>query len=265
MPYNASQYKPEERIFAMHVGRSGDGKSVAAASYPGKYLNLDFDLRFGGIASAINQGLLNSNDIEYLQFSPRGGWDPVQKFLDQIEMDRATSSFKYKSIEVASVTSLARLLLNYSKSLTRGKSIGKLRVSGPSDYMLESQGTHDFFDYLRTFPCNIIVSAHIVDKWGKPEPEFDNNGNRTNEFSAQDIIGERLSIRDNLGENILTYFNNVFKFSREIIKNEMHYFVEFSTDLAKNEYGIPPGKHDITNKQFFSYLLEVIKKYKKTA
>lgn len=251
----ASDYIPEQRLFAMFVGRSGDGKSVAAAGFPRPYHQLDFDFRFGGVAAAIKQGLITSEDITYQQFLPRGGWDPVDKHLMQFENDRITGNFKLKTLEVASVGSLARLLVVSSHKLQGGKMMGSLRISGPGDYNMESNGTHQVFDYLRSWPCNIICSAHMVDKYGKLD--------KSKEYSESGVIGEKLAVRDNLGENILTYFDNVFRFSRDLEGNQIKFYVEFATDLAKNTFGIPPGRFDITNKNFYIVFQELVKKYQK--
>ncbi len=266
MPNSASSFKPDQRFFGLFVGRSGDGKSAAEDSFPKKLLEIDFDLRFGGISAALKQGWLHGEaEIEYQQFSPIGGWLPVEKLCTQLDAYRLAGNFPYKTLGVGSLTSLARLLLNFSHGFQKGKFIGpenkksdsnegQIRMSGPGDFNLEATGVHQFFDHLRTYPCNVIVTAHIVDKWGRIKTD-------ENPFPPSEIIGEKLSIRDNLGENVQSYFDNVFRFSRELIGVNMKYFVEFSTDLAKNSYGITPGKHDITNKEFYPFLQELIEKY----
>lgn len=252
----AINYKPEQRIFAMFVGRSGDGKSVAAASFPRPFFEYDFDFRFGGIAAAINQGIIaNGEEIEYQQFSPRGGWDCVDKHLLQLESYRVTGQFPYKTIEIASLGSLTRILTIASHSYQSGKKLGNLRVSGPADFNFEATATHQVFDFLRSFPCNIICSAHVVDKYGKLD--------KSKDYSETGIIGEKLSIRDNLGENVLTYFDNVIRFSRNVEDGTLKFYAEFTTDLAKNVFGIPPGKYDITNKSFYKVFQQLIQEHKK--
>lgn len=248
----ASEYKHDSRIFALFVGRSGDGKSSAAASFPGPVMDLDFDFRFAGIKGAIDAGMCDGNSIEYQQFNPRGGWEQVDNLLTQWEIYRTSGMFPYKTVIVDSLTTLTRLLVVSSHKLQGGKSIGKLRVSGPGDFNFEAAGTHQFFDYLRTFPCHVICSAHIIDKYGKL--------NKADQYSETGVVGEKLSIRDNLGENVQTYFDNVLRFSRQVENGQTKYFVNFATDLAKNSWGIPPGEHDITSKNFYNYLQETIKK-----
>ncbi len=248
---NASDYKPDKRFFGLFASRSGDGKSTAAASFPGPVLDLDFDFRFAGIAGAIKNGLYTADGISYEQFNPRGGWEPIHNMNLQWDQWRMSGTFPYKTIIVDSLTSLTRLIVLASHKEQKGKMIGKLRVSGPGDFNFEAAGTHQFFDYLRTMPANIICNAHIIDRYGKPK--------NAGEYAPSEIIGEKLSIRDNLGENVQTYFDNVFRFSREVVNGETKYYVNFATDLAKNSYGIKPGEHDITGKNFYQYFTELTK------
>lgn len=248
----ASDYKPETRFIGMFVGDSGCGKSAAAMSFPGPKLDLDFDLRFAGIADMIKQGIINGDDAEYEQFPPVKGLDKLNNLLMQWDMQRKSGTFPYKTISVSSLGALTRVIMNEAHILTKGKMIGKYRISGGGDYNFEAQLTHQTFDYLRMYPCNLICNAHIVPKFGKAPG--------ANEYAQAEVIGEKLAVTGNLGVNVLTYFDNVFRFSREEVNGKMKYYVEFATDLAKNTYGIDPGKHDITGKNFYNYLQELTTK-----
>jgi hypothetical protein len=231
-----------EHFFGLFIGRSGSGKSAAASCFDKPYLEIDCDLRAGGILDWARKGYIDGSQVEIKQFPPDAGWIPVDNFLSGLKAKIPAGTFPYKTIGLGSLTNLTRLLVITSHGLQTGKTLGGLRVSGPGDYMFESTGTHQIFDYLRTFPCNVIITAHTIDKWGKKRSSSD--------YSPAEVIGEKLSIRDNLGENVQTYFDNVFKFTKEIQGNITKYFVEFTTDIAKNSHGLPPGKFDITDKNF---------------
>lgn len=249
-----NEYKDEQRIFALFCATSKSGKSTAAASFPKPYHQADFDLRFAGVKGAVDQGIIDGKGISYTQFNPTRGLPALEKHLTDLENYYVIGQFPYKSYEIASLTNLARLLVLASHGLQGGKTLGGLRISGPADFNFESSGTHQVFDKLRTFPCHIIVSAHIVPKWGKSKG--------APEYAPQEVIGHRLSVRDNLGENVQTYFDNVFQFSREMRDEKLHYYVEFANDLAGNTWGIPPGKFEITNKPFYPFLQDLIRKIK---
>lgn len=269
-PWNA--YSPEERIFALFVSRSGDGKSVAAASFPRPYLQDDFDGRFDGVYGAIKQGLISGDGIEFERFYTRNGYEPFQEQLNKFDLARlAGGPFPIKTLEVASVTTMIQALTNSSHKLQGGKKIGNLRMSGPGDFGFEVSGMKQIMDFLQILPCHVIVSAHLIEKWGKPRPrtlggdlksitDLSKDERELTQYAANEIVGEKLALRDQPGEVLLSCFSNVFRFSREIENDKLHYYVEFATDMAKNAFGIPPGRFDITGKPFYPFLQELIGK-----
>ena len=54
------QMNPNEYLFAIFAGRSGSGKSAAAASMPKPLAEEDYDIRSNGIVNAIQQGWLKA-------------------------------------------------------------------------------------------------------------------------------------------------------------------------------------------------------------
>jgi hypothetical protein len=247
---------PNPRIFALHVSESGDGKSDAAASYPGPFHQWDFDGRNEALLSKVKpRGPLEPKDVSFTRFYPKNGYEPFQDELNILEMQRISRQFPYGTCELASITSFNRALIVSSHNIQKGKMIGKLRMSGPGDFNFEVSGMAQLMDQLEIFPCNVIVSAHIIDKWGKPDtgnPEKD-------QYAANEKIGEKIALRDQPGAVLPSMFSNVFRFSRKVVSGQMKYYVNFATDLAKNSFGIPPGEHDITGKMFYPYLQDLIK------
>ena len=70
----------------------------------------------------------------------------------------------------------------------RGKWIGPISMPGPEDYGLEAQGCYDVIAYLKSLPIpNVIVSAHIIDKYGKADP--------SNSYSESVVVGEKLGAK----------------------------------------------------------------------
>ncbi len=259
-------YKPEEKIVAMFISRSKDGKSVAAASFPKPYHQYDFDGRFDGVAGAckppIGTGFLDSEGISYDRFYTHRGFEPFDEELQQLQILHVQNGrFPYKTIELASVTSFVQALINSSHKLQSGKMIGRLRMSGPGDFNFEVTGMKQLMDYLYGFPCHIIVSAHIIDRYGKGMITNKDGSQERDVYGGNVVIGEKVNLRDNVGEALLSSFSNVFKFSRELDRsNVMQYYVEFSTDVAGNSFGIPPGRFNITNKPFYPFLQDLIQK-----
>lgn len=258
---NISQLSNETKLFALFIGRSSSGKTVAAASMPKPMQELDFDLRANGIVNAVQQGWLPAEGIDIIQFDPFKGYLPVEQHLNLLYTMSLTRQLQFKSIDLGSATSLIRLLnlttLNMPNS-TAGIghiNLGGLAVTGPADYKFESQAFHKIIDFLRILPCNVTLSAHIVDKYGKRAGAKDTD--------PQVVIGEKLTLGTaNLAENILAMFNDVYKFTKEMVNGEDRYYVEFCTEIARNSFGIPPGKHDITKKNFWDYFQNLVKSVK---
>jgi len=254
-------YSPETRIHALHISRSGDGKSAAAASYPRPFHQYDYDGRFDGVYGAVKpQGFLEPDGISFDRLYTKNGYEPFQNILDQLEMARITKQFPFKTIELASITSFMQALIVSSHKLQGGKMIGKLRMSGPGDFGFEVTGMKQLMDQLAIMPCNVIISAHVIDKWGKGKIKNSQGVLERDVYGPNEVIGEKINLRDQPGEVLLSLFSNVFRFSREVEGNKMKYYVDFASDVAKNAFGIPPGLHDITGKPFYPYLQDLIKK-----
>jgi hypothetical protein len=251
-----------EYLFALYVGRSGSGKSAAAASNPKPLEEDDYDIRANGIKSCIRQGWLNGEGISFTQFDPFVGYIQVQKHYNLLYAMVKSRQFNLRSLDIGSLTSLIRLLDVSALTSNLGASgktaenahlnISGLTMSGPADYKFESQACHRIFDFLRTFPCHVTVAAHIIDKWGKAAG--------ADQFAPSTVIGEKLTITANLGENVLAMFNDVYKFSKEVLNGKEKYMVEFSSEIAKNSFGLPPGKFDITKQEFFPFFCNLVKK-----
>jgi hypothetical protein len=248
-----------DTIFAIFAGRSGSGKSAAAASFPKPIEENDFDLRANGIVNAIQQGWLKAEigkDIHIKQYDPFAGWMPVQEHFNSLYNQVKSRQFPVKTVDIGSLTSMVRLFtlssLTATSSSGGGLNISGLTMTSPADYKFESQACHQVMDFLRTFPCNVLVSAHIVDRYGKA-PGAD-------AYAPSTVVGERLTITANLSENILSMFNDVYRFSKTVMNGIEHFYAEFSTDFAKNSFGLPPGKFEITNKEFYPYLVDLILK-----
>jgi hypothetical protein len=262
MPTQISDYKKDSRFFGMFISRSGDGKSTAGASFAeaGPYINLDFDLRARGIVGSVGQNIISGERVFYEEFSPIKGYTPLERFLEmQLAKYRSSGQPDYKTFQISSLFTLSRMLKNTSHEIQGGKFLGKgdikIRMDGPSDFNVEVSATHQLMDYFRMFPSNIILDAHLIDRYGKPDPKPGMNENEIKAlaFAQNEVKGTKLNVRDAYGESVLSYFDNVFVFSRDQQGKEMKYFVEFSTDMAKNTSGLPPGKHDITGQSFYAF------------
>lgn len=258
---NLEDYKPEKKFFALFAGDSGSGKSCAAASFEEPYHEIDTDGRFGGIVGGTKIGVIRNKKITYQQFKRSGGWEPIDKHLQQmivyrIQSDMNQAAFPYKTIGWGSVGSLCRILGALARKELAGKLVGTLRLPAPGDGKVEHAGVHTVIDTLKDLPCSVIMTAHIIDRWGKPE-----SANKEDAYKPNVVIGEKLNLPDNLSSSIQSEFDDVYVFERKVEDGKEKFYVDFCTSMAKNSMGIPPGKFEWTDKNFidvFNKLKEMV-------
>lgn len=256
----ASDLTPESRFFGLFVGESGSGKTVAECSFPGDIDVDDFDGRIRGILGA---PWIDKSKITYNYYPPRlvnsnqfgdPNYIKINKSLEVLSMQLRDGQSKVKTKVADSLTSETFCLLCDVRPLThegnKGKKIGQMLMSGGDDYNFEATGTYDYLAGLRSLAVqNIIVSAHMVDRFGKADPE--------NPYSESIVTGKKLSIRDKIGTNIQIYFDHVFEFYRK----ESRFFVKFRGEIARTSYAdLPNGEIDITGKDFYKVMMGFIKK-----
>jgi hypothetical protein len=259
---NTRDIKPDARFFGLFVGRSGSGKSVAAYSFPEPIKVFDMDGRVrGGIAVPWNR----NRNIDYTYYPPwvpgkakdeTGNLSTFQKLNNDFEsllMDAQIGMSKYNTVVLDSITWETIDMLLDAIPLThvkdKGKRLGSLSMAGPEDYGFQATATYQIIAFLKSLPIqNIIVTAHIVNKWGKPGGD--------NKYAENVIIGEQLSLTDKLAENIPSSFDHVFKFMKYDSGSSVNYKFAAQGELARSAYTIPYGEHDITNKDFYTNMAQ---------
>jgi len=279
MPIPASNLSPEKRFMGLFIGRSGSGKTCAECTFispqskkDGKRIRVfDFDGRIRGILGC---QWIDRSIVDYEYYPPRAGIGDKSTFV-KLNNDFATLQTQcqsgqnpYETIILDSLTSQTFALLCDALVLThqtsgkggdkKGKYLGTMAMPGPEDYGFESNGTYQLLAFLRSLPIpNIIVSAHIVERYGKADPN--------DSYSESVVVGEKLSIRDKIGENVFIYFDNVFRFERRLVGGEVRHFATFRSDIARTTFAeLPDGPIDITGKDFYQGLTRLTS-YNQTA
>ena len=247
-----TECKPTGRFFGLFISTSGGGKSSAAATFPKPLKFFDFDQRIRGILW--EQKLVPDFDkIEYDSYLPAiDGFPKVEKELETIQTTIAVKQPSYKTLVFDSLTNQLRMFLTDAMELTKGITIGTLRKPSIGDFGYEAEACYQVFDFLRSIPINIIVTAHIVPRFGKEDP--------SKEYSENVEVGQKLSIRDKIGANIMSFFDEVYEFKREEIGNKIKHFVKFQGELARSVHpGLHvSGWHDITDRNFYDLWKEMV-------
>jgi hypothetical protein len=258
----ASELSPDQRFVGLFVGRSGSGKTVAECSFPGPIDVLDFDGRIRGLLGA---PWIDRSRINYEYFPPKGEnvVDKLNKKLDYYQTAARAGQPLPETLVLDSLTSECFAMVQQALGLTHtlgdkntkkvGKYLGQVAMAGPEDYGFEAQATYDIISFMRSVPIkNIIVSAHIVEKYGKLDPD--------NPYADSVPIGEKLSVRDKIGENIQIYFDHIFRFDRRELNGRINFFVKFRSDIARTSYNqLPDGEVDITGVSFYDKLMQYVK------
>jgi hypothetical protein len=258
----------ENRFIALFVGRHHSGKTVAEASFDKPMQIEDFDGRVGGAQVP----WLDLTGIDYTYYPPKmdGLITKLNEKLEGLQASNILGQPIPRSWITDSITNMTLAFIFQALPLThqkrdknnneqRGKYIGLTAMPGPEDYGLEAQATYEYIAFLKSLPINnVIFSAHTIGLFEKEDPD--------NPFSPSVQRGEKLSIRDKIGENIQTSFDHVFKFERVTEGREDKYYVTFKGGIACTSYDwLPSGRQEWTRKNFKEFMLSFKKKEAATA
>jgi hypothetical protein len=264
-----SDRQDTQRFFALFVGRHHSGKTVAEASFPKPIDFEDFDGRIGGAQVP----WLDQNGITYTYWPPRGD-NLIGKLNEKLENMLAISQMQTgaagglslpKTHITDSVTNQTYAFICQAIGLTHmktgedgkkfksGRWIGPVQMAGIEDYGLESQAINDYISFLKSLPIpNVVLSAHLIDQYGFAKDE---DGDDL-PYAPRIVIGQKLSIRDKIGENIQTSFDHIFKFERETSGKGDKFFVTFRGGIACTSWDwLPYGRHEWTRKPFYEFMM----------
>lgn len=267
----ADKLTPESRFMALFVGQKHSGKTSAACSWYNKDSNkmvkvLDGDGRIRGILGA---PWIDKSRINYDYYPPRLT-DKTKPFFQRVNEDleallvqcvfpdgRLKPDCPYETYVADSMTAFTRNLIIDVLGLTGGsKKIGGMSITGPNEYNFEVTGSASYMAMLKSLPINVIVTAHLEDKWEKPRDE----NNKLMPYADSIVVGEKLALRPKVDAAIGINFDHIFKFSREIESGKEEFYVEFIGDIACTSFpGLPVGKQKITGLNFRDFVLSKVK------
>lgn len=254
----AIDLQPDGIFRGMFVGKSGCGKTGAACSFvaKGPLEVWDFDGRIRGL---LGSPWVKRDQVTYESFPPKekGLITRLMNKVDAMQSMAITGQYPIKTLVLDSLTSETFAMLCQAKPLTmqlmqaenKGKKIAGYTMTGPAEYGFEADTTYNLLASLRSVPgLNLIVTAHVIDRYGKAD--------ENDPYSESVVIGEKLSVRDKIAENVQIYFDNVFRFDK---RGDRH-FVKFRGDLARTTFAdLPKQEIDITEKNFYETMMGYIK------
>lgn len=262
---NASQLKPSEHLMALFLGKSGSGKTPQACSFPGRTYVFSFDHRMAGLLGCAS--FIDLSKVDYDEYFPLTAWKDIEKKMEMFKIQSKTNAMPYQNIVVDSAYTFTLSMAYYSKQI-RGKgagsrSIGEFPMLTPEDYNVVSQSFHVLvYDYLQQLKCNVIMTGWVVDRWGKPKISIQGRevDDPSKTYADREVIGEKMLLNDKLSESIPGYFDEVYKFDKEIDgTGREKYTVQFRGDMARTtRKEFPKGEIDITNKNFAAVWKEYV-------
>lgn len=256
---NLNQIKKDSNFRALFIGPSGMGKTLSAASWPGKTLIFDFDNRYMPILSWYPERV-KAGEFEIFQVNAKNLLQGPNNFKD--EVDKLLNSNPYANIILDGITTMTNTALNM-QMVAKGKdTIGgqfifdkdnKLVVPTWPEFSGLAMIVSSFLEIIKGFNCNFFVTAH---------PVMRSDMKTGRKYETIVYAGPK-------GESIIpNYFDDVYDFdieaagisagqgSRRIVTTEMGP----NSPLSKTAIKGLPAKIDITAPKQPT-LYEQVKKY----
>ena len=251
MPH-ADELTPEDKMMVLCIGPSGSGKTGFECSVNDEETyNFDFDGRIRGLMGC---PWVDKKKVTYDSYPPRRPnlLTLVDQKCESFLISAQNGQMMYKNIVLDSLTSETFAMLSQAIQLTHnpggkgdkktGKYIGTTAMADPGDYGFEATNTYNILSCLRSIPgVNVFVSAHVVKEYGKT--------NSDDPYSPSIVIGEKLSLRDKISENIQIYFDHIWQFKKTEENDGIHHWVKFRGEIARTAFSeLPDGWVDFTRK-----------------
>lgn len=246
MPTNLKQMQTDGCFRGLFVGPTGRGKTVAAGSFPGPILVLDFENRH----EPLKDWYADRDDIEVEVITP------YNYFSVFVPLINGPAIKKYKTIIVDSITSISNVTITMQLKIREGSDSKEFQpktnksgisVASWDEFNGEATIITGLFEVLKSLKCNLIATAHPVQKStdGKSWTSLVSYGNKLNTM-------------------VPGYFNEVFFFDYEFglsdsggVKRVVRTSPSSNYPDAKTSIkGLPPTI-DITNKNLY----DIIKPY----
>jgi hypothetical protein len=259
---NSKNY--ERFVRALLVGPTGRGKTIGAASWPGKTIDLDFDGRHRPIIDWYPERVV-AGDFVVEEVNPGNFWTKFKPTIDEI-----CKFNPYQNIILDGVTSLStttvvmQMLAKGSFANWFGKAktdedkgikvtSGGIVVPSWDEFNGEAMIISTLLETLRSLKCNLFVTAHPVQRTAIDKK-------KATRYTSITTFGPKI-------ESIIpTYFDEVWYFDyksetnaqgKEVIRRTV--YTQPCEDYFEAKTAIKglPAEIDITNKSLY----ECVKEY----
>ncbi len=221
----------------LFLGRSGSGKSTAAAQWRGDCKKYLFSLD-GRVAN-----LRHYPNIEFDSYKSTDGFSAIDRKIESLQ-----KSCPFEVVMFSGISGLLDCLIHEAITTLKLKNrrlhqIGNVVIPDLEHHLYVSTAVnHILYKGLFTLPCDVILEGHIVNA-------YDSQGN---------ITGNKLLSTDKLAEKIPSYFDEVWEFYKtSMIKAQPpDFFVNFSSSVARTSRTNLPQRMNITKSSLWEKIKE---------
>ena len=196
-----------ERFMGLLVGTNGSGKTIAAASFPGNGLILDWD----GRVAPVRYFYPKRHDIEYWTIGLDGttrndviGFTDGCKKIEDLQGRCPYDWIAFDSYTSYSTVAVLHQMGLHEKDVKRTK--GGLPIPDWDEYKGETGVMLQILEILKILPCHIIVTAHPVQA-----AKTLKQGGAVNEVLASMVKGSSIATYGWKTASLLpNYFNEMY-------------------------------------------------------
>lgn len=251
MPITLDKVPTDKNFRALFIGPTGRGKTIAAASWPGKTLFIDFDHRHKPIIDWYPERL---GQISVEVIYPQNYWDTFVPLVNDLE----SGKIRFDNVCIDGITTLSNttvVMQMIAKGM--GPEKGKITKGGvavPSwdEFNGEAMLITQLLETLKSIRCNLFVTAH---------PVLKTRIEGTKSVKEMSII----SFGTKLAPMVPTYFDEVYAFDYTLDINagrpvKRHVYTAPTSDYPDVKTaikGLPPVL-DITGKNLYDVMKEYL-------
>jgi hypothetical protein len=250
MPITLDKARIDKNFRALLIGPTGRGKTIAACSWPGKTLVIDFDKRHKPIIDWYPERLA---EISVEVITPINYWTTFKPLIDDLE----SGKLRFDNVLLDGITTLSNTTVVMQMMVKgQGPEKGKITKGGvavPSwdEFNGEAMLITQLLETLKSIESNLFVTAHPVHK---------TRIEGTKSIKETSII----SFGTKLAPMVPTYFDEVYAFDYDFDLNANKPVKRYVYTAPTADYpdvktalkGLPP-KLEITGRNFY----DVIKEY----
>jgi AAA domain len=242
------------RIMALFISDNGNGKTVAAASFPGPIKFYDFDGRMQPVKLFYPHRKDITYDLVGMEAQrPSGSFPGCIGLMDFAkEYEDLQDRCPWETVVIDSITALTATVVGFQLGIKSKEGKGKKLSSGiqvPSwdEFNGETSVVQQVLDVSKVLPCHVIFTAHPVDK------SIDMGGGTLKKARSIAAYGTKTP------SLVPIYFNEIYQFGVEPPSAPGEPAQRFiltqptGKDMAKTALPLPP-RIDITNKPLYPLL-----------